>query len=143
MPDLNKEKKIKVINFISGILIQSSQERKSFTFSEKEALLYIGKYRFVPYFGNEINKVNDIAFFVQIFIPDNQKFEEPVFYLEHENQRVKAFPKIIEKQYNKKTQCFSLVYSLSLREINSGEVTLYLVFPSYESKRASVKLKII
>ena len=145
IPDLREEKNSRIINFLIGNLINNRTGGLPFTISRDDGSLILRKYKFIPYWEEKIKKGKNLATFIQIFVPDKKLINEPEFYISNNSNRMKILSRLIEKNYNRKTRCYSYIYLLQIEKFPPGNYTLTIRIADQSSKEMeekSIKIKI-
>ena len=142
VPDLEKERTSKIVNFLPGKLIENEGRGLPFTLAEKEGALNLKKHQFIPLWTDRIERGNPLPVFIQVFTPGKEVINEPEFYLARESGQFQIQSELIEKEYNRRSGCHSLVCLLRTEEIPSGDYDLIFTLADSSGEKVHKKLKI-
>lgn len=142
VPDLQKERASKIVNFLPGKIIENKGRGLPFMLAEKEGALNLKKHQFVPLWTDRIEGGNPLPVFIQVFTPGKEIINEPEFYLARESGQFPIQSELIEKEYNRRSGCHSLVCLLRTEEIPSGDHDLILKLADSSGEKLYKKLKI-
>ncbi len=142
VPDLQKERASKIVNFLPGKLVEKKGGGIPFTLAEKEGALNLKKHLFVPLWTDRIERGNPLPVFIQVFTPGKERINEPEFYLGRESGQVAIQSELIEKEYNRRSGCYSLVCLLRTEEIPAGDYDLIFELADSSGEKLHKKLNI-
>jgi len=146
VPELSDKESFKIINFLPGFLIKNEEGGKPFTISPKDGLLRLRKYKFIPVWEDKIKRGTILPVFVQVLTPNKSLRVKPVFYLSSSSkEKILLSTELIEKNYNRKTRCYSYIYLLQIEKFPPGVYTLTIRIADQSSKEMeekSIKVKI-
>jgi hypothetical protein len=142
VPDLKKERASKIVNFLPGKLIEKKGRGFPFTLAEKEGALNLKKNQFILLWTDRIKRGNALPVFIQVFTPGEERIGEPEFYLAGESGQFRIQSELIEKEYNRRSGCHSLVCLLRTEEIPPGDYDLIFTLADSSGKKVCKEIKI-
>jgi VWFA-related protein len=142
LPELKKNQDSQIVNLIPGRLIEGKRG-KPFTFDER-GLLNLGSKVFIPWAADEIPAGSVLAILVQAYLAAPERWQ-PEFWLEGPDGKFPLQAGLIDKNWNRKTGCISMVYACKPGNIPPGEYRLSIKggVPFTVDREPSIKLKIL
>ncbi len=146
LPELKKNQDARIINLIPGRLIEGKRG-KPFTLDGR-GLLNLGSRVFIPWAADEVSAGSVLAILVQAYLPAPEHAPEgwqPEFWLEGPEGKFPLQAGLIDKNWNGRTGCSSMVYACRLNNIPSGEYRLNIKggVPFTGGQEPPIKLKIL
>ena len=125
-PDLKEKNRGDVLNCVLGLVAQSPKvKKKSFSLSRADGSLEYGKYKFFPLVTNRIQRAQDTAVFLQIYLPKGKIEVHPQFFaVRNEGAAQQIHGEMLAGTWNGKLKVWSGLFHLDLKNIISGDHTV-------------------
>ncbi|NIM58157.1 MAG: hypothetical protein GTO16_04340 [Candidatus Aminicenantes bacterium] len=146
LPDLKEKNRGDVLNCVLGIVAQSPKvKKKSFSLSKEDGSLEYGKFKFFPLVTNRVQRSQDTAVFLQIYLPKGKMEVHPQFLaVINEGAAQQIQGEMLAGNWNKKLKVWSGLFHLNLKNIISGGHTLKVEIPASDSSPVlSKEIKLI
>lgn len=135
LPNLKEKNRGDVLNCVLGLVAQSPKvKKKSFSLSKADGSLEYGKFKFFPLVTNRIQRAQDIAVFLQIYLPKGKIKVHPQFLaVENEGAAQQIHGEMLAGTWNGKLKIWSGLFHLDLKNIISGDHTVKVEIPVSDS----------
>ncbi len=127
VPNLSEDRGEEVISAVFGQMVEAPRMGKDFTVSEKEGILQVGQYRFYPMGSNQFRSRKDVSLFLQIYLPEKDRFSNPEIFLYKDGHKVSTIETIhVRELWHAKANVLNVAYNLDFSSILQGEYTLQI-----------------
>ncbi len=135
LPDLKEKNRGDVLNCVLGLVAQSPKaKKKSFSLSRADGSLEYGKYKFFPLVTNRVQRAQDTAVFLQIYLPKGKIEVHPQFLaVKNEGAAQQIHGEMLAENWNRKLKVWSGLFHLDLKNIISGGHTMKVEIPISDS----------
>jgi len=133
--DLKEKNRGDVLNCVLGLVAQSPKvKKKSFSLSKADGSLEYGKFKFFPLVTNRIQRSQDTAVFLQIYLPKGKIEVHPQFLaVKNEGAAQQIHGEMLAENWNGKLKVWSGLFHLDLKNIISGDHTVKVEIPVSDS----------
>jgi hypothetical protein len=130
-PDFKEKNQGDVLNCVLGLVAQSSSaKKKSFSLSKEDGSLEYGKFKFFPLVTNRIQRSQDTAVFLQIYLPKGKIEVKPQFLaVKNDGAIQQIHGEMLAGNWNRKLKVWSGLFHLDLKNIISGDHTMRVEVP--------------
>lgn len=147
IPVMDKDERTLIVNAVFGNKMDGPREGETFSISQKNGTLQLGKGAFYPMGLNQFKPRKDIALFLQVYSPQHQAAFEPSFFLVQDGEeKARLMAEISDESWNKKAKTWNAVFSLDFSGSSKGDhiLIIQLLEPQTgQETEKKVEIKII
>ncbi len=134
-PDLKEKNRGDLLNCVLGLVAQSPEvKKKSFSLSRADGSLEYGKFKFFPLVTNRVQRTQDTAVFLQVYLPEGKIEVHPQFLaIRNEGEAQQIHGEMLAGSWNGKLKVWSGLFHLDMKNIVSGGHTLKVEIPVSDS----------
>lgn len=131
LPEFKGDKQSAIINCVLGFVSSNPKKgKKSFSLSKNDGSLEYGEIKFFPAVTNRFQRMQDASVFLQIHLPQGKTEIQPKFKISGKGRLTQRIPaELVVESWNKKSNVWSGLFNLQLRNVIYGEYTLNVEIP--------------